>query len=100
MYADRVAKYIAQYYLELEGKVDGIIFTAGVGENGIIFRDFVLKRLKPIGIIEDEEKNNSIARFKDQKEGIISAENSSVNVYVMQTNEEIMIAKDTFEKIN
>ena len=44
MYNDRVAKFIAQYYVELEGNVDAIVFTAGVGENGILARKEILNR--------------------------------------------------------
>ena len=47
MYNDRIAKYIADYYIELEGKVDAIVFTAGVGENGSAVRESVISRLKP-----------------------------------------------------
>ncbi|MCR4581294.1 MAG: acetate kinase [Bacilli bacterium] len=100
MYNDRVAKYIAQYYIELEGKVDAIVFTAGVGENGSEFREDVMNKLAPIGIKVNKEVNNKIASFKDQHEGIISAPDSSVDVYVVPTNEEIMIIRDTYNLIN
>ena len=97
MYTDRVAKYIANYYLELEGNVDAIVFTAGIGENGPKFRKLVLNKLKPLGILCDEEVNSKIAGFLDLNEGIISDPNSKVNVFVLPTNEEIMIVKDTFK---
>ena len=100
MYNDRVAKYIAQYYIELEGKVDAIVFTAGVGENGSEFREDVMNKLAPIGIKVNKDVNNKIASFKDQHEGIISAPDSSVDVYVVPTNEEIMIIRDTYNLIN
>ena len=97
MYTDRVAKYIANYYLELDGNVDAIVFTAGIGENGPKFRKLVLNKLKPLGILVDEEVNSKIAGFLDLNEGIISDPNSKVNVFVLPTNEEIMIVKDTFK---
>lgn len=97
MYNDRVAKYIAQYYIELEGKVDSIVFTAGVGENGIEARLDIMKRLAPLGIKIDEAVNDNIASYKDVNEGVISTEDSSVRVEVVPTNEEIMIIKDTYE---
>ena len=99
MYNDRVAKYIAQYYIELEGKVDAIVFTAGVGENGSEFREDVMNKLAPIGIKVNKEANAKIASFRDQHEGIISAPDSSVPVYVLPTNEEIMIVRDTYNLI-
>ena len=96
MYCDRIAKYIAEYYLELNGKVDSIVFTAGVGENGSGVRKEVLDRLNPIGIYVDEEVNDKIASFKDIHEGVISTKNSKVEVRVLPTDEEIMIVRDTY----
>ena len=99
MYNDRIAKYIAEYYIKLNGEVDAIIFTAGVGENGIMAREEILSRLAALGITIDNEKNNSIAGYKDEHEGIISSSESSVPVYVLPTNEEIMIIKDTYNLV-
>lgn len=96
MYCDRIAKYIAEYYLELNGKVDSIVFTAGVGENGSGVRKEVLDRLNPIGIYVDEEINDKIASFKDIHEGVISTKDSKVEVRVLPTDEEIMIVRDTY----
>ena len=96
MYCDRIAKYIAEYYLELNGKVDSIVFTAGVGENGSGVRKEVLDRLNPIGIYADDEINNQIASFKDIHEGVISTKDSKVEVRVLPTDEEIMIVRDTY----
>lgn len=99
MYCDRIAKYIAEYYLDLDGKVDAIIFTAGVGENGFMVREKVVNKLNPIGISINKEINNSIASFKDVKEGKISDESSKVDVYVVPTDEEVVIAKDVYSFI-
>ena len=99
MYNDRVAKYIVQYYIELEGKVDSIVFTAGVGENGRDARLDIMKRLAPLGIKVDAEVNDTIAGYKDISEGIISTDDSTVRVEVIPTNEEIMIIKDTYELV-
>lgn len=100
MYNDRVAKYIADYYVELEGKVDAIVFTAGVGENGIEAREDIIKRVSCLGIKLDEDKNSQIASFKDVHEGIISSKSSKVDVWVVPTNEELMIIKDTYDIVN
>lgn len=99
MYNDRIAKYIAEYYIKLDGKVDSIVFTAGVGENGIEARKAILGRLGSLGIKIDDEKNTKIAGFKDEVEGIISTDDSSVVVRVLPTNEEIMIIKDTYNLV-
>ena len=99
MYNDRVAKYVADYYIELEGKVDAIIFTAGVGENGCDARLDIVKKLAPLGIKLDEGENSQIASYKDKHEGLISSKDSTISVYVVPTNEELMIIKDTYKLI-
>ena len=99
MYNDRIAKYIAEYYIKLDGEVDALVFTAGVGENGIEARKEILRRLNTLGIKVDEEKNSKIASYKNENEGIISSDDSSVPVYVLPTNEEIMIIKDTYNLV-
>ncbi|MGN1371002.1 MAG: acetate kinase [Candidatus Coprovivens sp.] len=99
MYNNRIAKYIAEYYIELEGKVDAIVFTAGVGENGIEARADILSKLAPLGIKVDVDANGCIASYKEQNEGIISSSDSTVDVWVVPTNEELMIIKDTYELV-
>lgn len=99
MYNNRVANYIAQYYIELEGKVDAIVFTAGVGENGIDVRESILNKLTPLGIKIDQKENSSIASYKDKQEGIISSTDSKIPVWVVPTNEELMIVKDAYNII-
>ncbi len=100
MYNDRVAKYIAEYFIELDGKVDAIVFTAGVGENGFEARSNIIKRVNALGIKLDEKVNETIAGFKDVHEGVISAKSSKVPVWVVPTNEELMIIKDTYKIVN
>ena len=100
MYHDRIAKYIADYYIELGGKVDAIVFTAGIGENGIESREEIINRLAPIGLGIDKEVNSTIAGYKDKQEGKISSKDSKVDIYVVPTNEELMIIKDTYKIVN
>lgn len=99
MYVNRIANYIAEYYVELCGNVDALVFTAGLGENAIGFRRDVMNRLECLGIKLNDSVNNTIAGFKDVHEGIISTDDSKVPVYVVPTNEELMIATDTYELI-
>ena len=99
MYYDRIAKYIAEYYIKLDGKVDSIVFTAGVGENGVEARKEIIKRVNCLGIYLDDDKNAKIASYKDECEGIISTDESDVVVRVLPTNEEIMIIKDTYNLV-
>ena len=72
------------------GGVDAIVFTAGIGENGIGNRDAICNGLEYLGTRIDSERNN--IRGKEQE---ISAEGSKVKIFVIPTNEEIMIARDT-----
>lgn len=91
MFVKRIVDYIAKYYVELGG-CDGIIFTAGIGENAPAVRKAVLEKLNIFGIKIDDEKNS--IRGSLQK---ISTNDSLIPVYVIPTNEELMIAKDTYE---
>lgn len=99
MYVNKIVKYIADYYVELNGDVDAIVFTAGLGENAISFRKEVMEKLSCLGITLDNEANNNIAGYKEKNSGIISGEDSKVSVYVIPTNEELMIAIDTYNLI-
>ena len=92
MHAYRVKKYIGAFYAAL-GTVDAIAFTAGVGENGCEYREMVLEGLEGLGIVLDKDAN--LKNFKRGEVNVISAENSKVKVYVIPTDEECMIAKDT-----
>ena len=94
MYTERIAEYIAKYHLKL-GKVDAIIFTAGGGENDPIIRKEVLNKLKPLGVELDEKINEETIVRKD-KEGLITTKNSSIPCYVLATDEELVIARDTY----
>lgn len=94
MYVNSIVKYIAQYYVLL-GHVDVLCFTAGIGENSSLVRKQVVEKLAPLGIKIDEEKNN--VRGKMAK---ISSDDSSVDVYIIPTNEELLIARDTMNLIN
>ena len=96
MVKNTIVKFIAQYYVELDGELDAIVFTAGAGENDIDLRREVLKKLKPLGIILDEEANDNIAKFRSNKSGIATTADSKVPVYVEPTDEESVILMDTY----
>ncbi|HAB65888.1 MAG TPA: acetate kinase [Firmicutes bacterium] len=96
LYVDRIARYIAQYYVELNGKVDAITFTAGLGENAREFREEIIGKLGCLGIKVDHDTNMEYAAYCDKQEGIISTSDSTVAVYVVPTDEELMIALDTY----
>ena len=99
MYVNKIANYVANYFVELNGKVDAFVFTAGLGENAINFRKELLNKLECLGITINDEVNENIAGYKEVHSGIISGNDSKVPVYVVPTNEELMIATDTYELI-
>ena len=88
-YHKRVKKYIGAYAAEMNG-VDAIVFTAGLGENGIEDRLAIASNLEVLGVKMDAEANNVRG-----KETVISAADSKVKVLLIPTNEELMIARDT-----
>lgn len=98
VFKNSIIKYIAQYYFELEGKVDAIVFTAGVGENAIDLRADIVNSISNVmSITLNKEANDNIAKFKNRQAGIITTPDSKCDVIVMPTNEEYMILKDTLD---
>lgn len=93
-YVRRVVDYIAQYYVLLGG-ADIIVFTAGVGENSIPVRRQICEELACLGIKIDVELNNKRGEMVK-----ISTDDSDVLVYVIPTDEELMIARDTLHLID
>ncbi len=94
VFAHRVRRYIGAYMADLV-KVDALIFTGGVGERDIDMRERICRRLENLGIVMDYEKNQT-NRFDA---GIISHDYSPVTIMVVPTNEELQIAKDSYELI-
>lgn len=92
MYDYRVKKYIGSYMASMNG-ADAIVFTGGIGENADTTRRGVLQGLDYLGIKLDPEKNDGL-RGKEQ---VISTDDSRVKVIVVPTNEELVIASDTYE---
>lgn len=92
-YVRSIVNYIGQYYLLLGG-VDVIVFTAGVCENSIPIRQLVCEKLLPLGVKIDLDKNNIRGEITK-----ISTAESKVEVYVIPTDEELMIARDTVSLI-
>ena len=90
MYVEKIIDYIAMYYFELGG-VDAIAFSAGVGENSIRTRIDIMEGLKVLGVIPDYETNNCRG-----EEVLVTTPESKVPCYVIPTDEEIMIARDTY----
>ena len=90
MFIERVKRYIGGYMAEL-GHVDAICFAGGIGENSSSMRKDILDTFEELGVKLYLEKNNT------REEALISADDSKVKVYVVPTNEELMIARDTLD---
>ena len=89
-----IASYIAKYAVAMNG-IDYIIFTGGVGENQINIRKGICEKLEFMGVKLDLDANNMRGEEK-----VISSQDSKIKVYVIPTNEELMIAKETVRLIN
>ena len=93
MFVRSIVNYIARYYVLLDG-ADAIIFTAGIGENGIDTRMEIMESLKSLGVKVDKDANNCRGKFVK-----VSADDSSIECFVVPTDEEVMISRDTYELV-
>ena len=93
MYVKRVVEYIAKYYVLLGG-CDAIVFTAGLGENSMLTRKQIMESLEVLGVKVDEKANDMRGEEK-----MVSAKDSKIPCYVIPTDEEVMIARDTYELV-
>lgn len=94
MFYYSVAKYIGAYTAAMNG-TDAIVFTAGIGENSATTRKGIMEYLGYLGVEIDEEANS-----KRGEDIMISTKDSKVKVFVIPTNEELLIAKDTAEIVS
>ena len=93
----RVRKYIGAYFVSLGG-LDAIVFTAGIGERSSHFRSLVLRDLEFLGIELDQEAN--LEAVCGSRERTISSDTSKIKVFVIPTNEELVMAQDTEKIVN
>ena len=96
MVAYSCRKFIGSYLAVLNG-ADAIVFTGGVGENGAQTREDIIADMENLGVVLDKEKNKNFRRGQVE---LISAPSSKVKIYVVPTNEELMMAIDTQEIAN
>ncbi|KFZ27386.1 MAG: Acetate kinase [Candidatus Izimaplasma bacterium HR2] len=89
-----ICDYVASYYVTMGG-IDAICFTAGVGENAIFTRQLIANRLAPLGVKLDIERN-----YVRSVEALISADDSKIKLFLLPTDEEVMIARDTLRLSN
>ena len=94
MYCHQLTKLVGGYIAAMGG-ADAIVFTGGIGENNAKYRSYVCEKLAYLGVKIDEEKNQIRGREID-----IATPDSSIRVYIIPTNEELVIARDTLEILN
>jgi acetate kinase len=90
MFVRRIVDYIAKYYVLLGG-CDAIVFTAGIGENSIMTRRDIISELGALGVELDSEAND--VRGVERR---VTTDNSKIPAYIIPTNEELMISRDTY----
>jgi acetate kinase len=95
MFIYRIKHYMGAYFFAL-GKVDALVFTAGIGEHDPITREMCCEGLDPFGVVLDREKNQT-GRGEARE---ISKPNSPVKIFVIPTNEELEIARQTVAVMN
>lgn len=94
LFYNDIVKYIGQYYMEMEG-IDGIVFTAGIGENSPETREAIMNKLSFLGVTINRDENS-----KRGTEGIVSGKDSSITVMRIPTDEEYMICCDVEALMN
>ena len=92
IFANRVASYIGSYYVQLGG-LDAIVFTGGIGENDGNMRKRIIERVKVLGVKVEDENNIGIRGVEKR----LSSDDSKVAVWLIPTNEELMIARDAYQ---
>ena len=93
IFCRRIRRYIGKYFVEMQGEVSAVVFTGGIGENSAQIRRRICMGLECLGLELDLQKNEKMPN--DQKAEITSGD-SKLHAYVIPTNEELMIARDTF----
>lgn len=99
MEAHNVKKYIGAFMAEL-GHVDALVFTAGVGENDDYLREKFCEGLEELGVKLDKEKNATALARKGVDQAVISTDDSRVKIFMIATNEELVIVEDTLAIMN
>lgn len=93
LFTNRIVGYIGKLAIFMD-KIDAICFTGGIGENSSMTRKDIINKLSKLGIFLDEEANNTRGKFT-----LITKSESKIPCYIVPTNEELMIAKDTYNLV-
>ncbi|KAG2499836.1 hypothetical protein HYH03_002127 [Edaphochlamys debaryana] len=97
MFVRRVRKYIGSYMAVLDGEVDAVVFSAGIGENSALIRGLIVERLQGLGLSADAARNAAAVGGKQLD---ISAPGSRVRLLVIPTDEELSIAQQTLQVVS
>ena len=95
LFANRVAAYVGEYFVQM-GRVDSLVFTGGIGENDVVIRELILERVKEALQITYDSALNASVRSKETK---LSLADSKVDVWLVPTDEEIVLAKDAYANL-
>lgn len=96
IFCRRVKRYIGGYLAEMSGGADAVVFSGGIGENAPAVRSRICQDLDHLGMILDGQRNESIL---DGESGPVSTDDSPIALYVIPTNEELVIARDTYRVV-
>lgn len=96
----RIKKFVGSYIAAIGEPVDAIVFTAGVGENGFELREAVCENMEHLGIELDKEVNAKTATYRGCNETEISKKSSKIKVFMVPTNEELVLLEDTIAIMN
>ena len=100
MEAHNIKKYIGGLMAVIGEKIDAIVFTAGVGENDDFLREKFCSGLEHLGIKLDKQRNAAAVARKGVERAVISTDDSKVKIFMIATNEELVIVEDTLAIMN
>ncbi|MBN1324781.1 MAG: acetate kinase [Alphaproteobacteria bacterium] len=96
----RMKNFIGSHIATIGEPIDAIVFTAGIGENGFLWRESVCKDMEHLGIKLNKEINDKTASFMNSGETEISTPDSKIKVFMIPTNEELVLVEDTLAILN
>ncbi|MBN3534574.1 acetate/propionate family kinase [Mycoplasma procyoni] len=98
LYSQKIVDYLVNYINKVGKNIDALVFTAGIGENSFFIRDLVIKKLNLMNLnVELDDSKNAVSPSEIKDFALISKANSDIPVYVIRTNEELLIAQDALK---
>ncbi|KAK9480430.1 Acetokinase family-domain-containing protein [Lipomyces japonicus] len=93
IFVDRVSSFVGSYFVALKGQVDALVFAGGIGEKGAGLREAVIENVGCLGLALDTKLNTSVSK-SSEKAVIISKDNAKIKILVVQTDEQLQMAKE------